>query len=140
MAIIYNGGYKFQLKREYRLQTDLKPREDISTEFVSLDVYGNLVIKSGYAWDGATCAIDTKTNIRGALVHDSLYQLMREMSYALPPEINREKADRLLQKICLEDGMCQFVAWLFYQAVHNFGSKYTDPKDEHLPEYAPDFC
>ncbi|MDA8018651.1 MAG: hypothetical protein MPN21_14515 [Thermoanaerobaculia bacterium] len=35
-------------------------------------------IEAGYAWNGATGAIDTPSFRRASLIHDGLYQLMRE--------------------------------------------------------------
>ncbi|MDH3345874.1 MAG: hypothetical protein OEL75_01675, partial [Kiritimatiellaceae bacterium] len=43
-----------------------------------------------------------------SLVHDALYQLMRE---GFLPESCREDADQELHRICREDGMCRFRAW-----------------------------
>ena len=79
--IFYSKGYKYQLKREYSLLTRICPDDDIQTLFVTLSKNGFLRIKTGYAWDGASGpAIDTRNFMRGSLVHDALYQLMRERS------------------------------------------------------------
>jgi len=43
------------------------------------DSDGGLLIKAGYSWDGPSgSAIDTKNFMQGSLVHDALYQLLRE--------------------------------------------------------------
>ena len=43
-----------------------------------LNTKGHLIIKRSYAWDGPSGpTIDTKNFMRGSLVHDALYQLMR---------------------------------------------------------------
>jgi len=48
--------------------------------------------------------------MRGSLVHDALYQLMREGAL---PIVYREEADRLLRRICIEDGMSRLrAAWV----------------------------
>ncbi|MCK5138479.1 MAG: DUF1353 domain-containing protein, partial [Thermodesulfovibrionia bacterium] len=52
-----------------------------------------------------------------ALVHDSLYQLIREGCINID---YRDHADRLLQEICLRDGMSRVRAWYVYQAVKWF--------------------
>jgi len=54
--------------------------------------------------------------MRGSLVHDALYQLMRLS--ALDYKAHRKRADEILREICLEDGICSFRAWYVYQAVH----------------------
>ena len=135
MSIKYKGGYKYQLKENYLLNTTLKPVSNINTSFIELATTGQLKIKVGYAWDGPTDpAIDTKNFMRGSLVHDALYQLMREGH--LPHE-HKEFSDRLLVQICKEDGMSSFRAWYVYQAVHFFGRAKTDPAEDHQILTAP---
>ena len=72
----YKKGYKYQLAETMRFKTDIKA--DINTDFIALDNRGYITILKGYAWDGASVIVDRKTNMRASLVHDALYQLMRE--------------------------------------------------------------
>lgn len=91
------------------------PAEPVETDFIDLDVSGLLTMKKGYAWDGPSGpTIDTKTFMRGSLVHDALYQLLRNGH--LPPGC-REDADQELHRICREDGMSSIRAWVVLQAV-----------------------
>src|SRR3990167_5137648 len=63
-----------------------------------------LYIFEGYAWDGPSGpAIDTKNFMVGALVHDALYQLMREK--LLDADKWRETVDEELVRLTKEDGM-----------------------------------
>jgi len=67
----------------------------------------------GYAPDGPSGpTLDTANFMRGSLVHDTLYQLMREglLNHNLP----REAADRILQSLYREDGMLALRAWWVY--------------------------
>lgn len=113
-------GYKYQLVNRYGINTGIIPDMAISTPFISLDINGYLTIRQGYAWDGPSGpTFDTKNFMRGSLVHDALYQLMRQ-GY-LNIDINRNKADRLLKYICKEDGMSSLRAWWVYQGVNTFG-------------------
>lgn len=138
-CIAYNGGYKYQIKKTYAVTSDIKPIESIDTEYIQLHADGVLTIKEGYAWDGPSGpAIDTKDFMRGALVHDALYQLMREKH--LDHDTYREAADRQLQKICLEDGMWTVRAWWVYEAVRRFGDPAADPSVKRPVVYAPDGC
>jgi hypothetical protein len=138
-CIAYNGGYKYQLKETYCLAIDIKPEAPINTEYIKLDIEGNLTIVEGYAWDGPSGpTIDTLTFMRGSLVHDALYQLMRECY--LDHNVYREAADRTLQKICKEDGMCSFRAWYVYQGVHFFADPAADPAAERPVTRAPKGC
>jgi len=77
--ISYRSGYKYQLAEDFHIQTFIKPENKVNNQFISLDKKGNLVVKSGYAWDGVSGpVIDTSNNLRASLVHDALYQLMRK--------------------------------------------------------------
>lgn len=103
MRIFYKKGYKYQLAESYSQITNLYPGSLIHTEYIQLTLSGVLTIKEGYAWDGPSGpTIDTKNFMRGSLVHDALYQLIR-LGY-LPPHA-KEDADNLLYSMCLEDGM-----------------------------------
>ena len=90
----------------------------------------------GYAWDcpsGPT--LDTRNFMRGSLVHDALYQLMRES--LLDHTIHREPADRILQSLCREDGMTALRAWWVYQGVRLFGNPASDPAQQRPVLWAP---
>lgn len=117
--------YKYTLFADYQHPTNIRPSHSISTKFIDLDSSGLLTIKKNYAWDGASGPVfDTQKIMRGSLVHDALYQLMREKYL---PQKARENADWLLREICLEDGMPKFNAELVYLAVDLFGKPYTKP-------------
>ena len=86
---------------------------------------GRLVLKRGYAWDDASGpAIDTKNFMRGSLVHDGCYQLMRER---LLPQSRHKPADVLLWLICIDDGMSRTRADYAYHAVRLFGAAAARP-------------
>lgn len=126
-------NYKYKLAESYTIKTDLKPKQDIyepnaDKPFIKLSTNGILYIFAGYAWDGASgIAIDTANFLRGSLVHDALYQLMRQGKIGLE---NRDYADRLLQKICKEDGMSSFRANNVYYAVKMFGESSAAPTNQ----------
>lgn len=121
--------YKYQLMDNYVIQIDLKPQHDVDFKFVSLSSGGLLTIRKAYAWDGPSGpSIDTKNFMRGSLVHDALYQLMRLS--ALDYRVHRERADELLREICLEDGMSSFRASYVYQAVRWFAESSARPRNE----------
>jgi len=137
-CIAYNGGYKYQLNETYALAIDIKPSTPINTKYIALDSDGNLTISEGYAWDGPSGSIDTLTFMRGSLVHDALYQLMQEKYLDL--NIHREAADRILQKICKEDGMWSLRAWWVYHAVRLLGKPAANPADKRPVTRAPEGC
>lgn len=118
--IKYREGYKYQLAESYALQLAIALLADIITDYITLTKDGLLTIFAGYAWDGCSGpTYDDKTNMRGGLVHDALYQLMR---LGLLPESYREYADRTLKELCLEDGMCRLRAWYYFEGVDHFAA------------------
>jgi len=138
-CIAYKDGYKYQLKETYRLILDINPAEPIDTEYIDLDTQGNITIYEGYAWDGPSGpTIDTLSFMRGSLVHDALYQLMRD-GY-LDHVIYREAADRILQRICKEDGMWSLRAWWVYHGVRLFADPAADPASKRPLIRAPKGC
>ncbi len=95
--------YKYQLRKGFSCYIPLEQPKDIRTEFIRLDTNGYMYIKINYAWDGPSGpTIDTKTFMRGALVHDALYQLMREKH--IDHKKYRKQADIILRDICKADG------------------------------------
>ena len=122
-------SYKYQLMEDYTLEIGIKPDRDILYDFMSLTSQGILTAKKGYAWDGPSGpTIDTPNFMRGSLVHDVLYQLMRLS--ALDHNDHRKRADEILREICIKDGMSSFRAWYVYQAVQIFGKNSAAPRDE----------
>lgn len=139
-CISYNSGYKYQLKEAYTLPIEIKPESSIDDlEYVKLDVDGNLTIEKGYAWDGPSGpTVDTLSFMRGSLVHDALYQLMREER--LDRTVHRETADRILRDICKEDGMWSVRAWWVFKAVRLFADPAADPASNRPVKRAPKGC
>lgn len=116
--IRYKEGYKYQLVEDSINQITILGYT-VKVDFIELTPFGQLIITKGYAWDGPSGpTIDTKNFMRGSLVHDALYQLMRE---GCIPITCKDSADRILQSFCLADGMSQLRAWYVYQGVHLFG-------------------
>ena len=137
-CITYRSGYNYQLQEDYVIATGIEPVPPTSTEYISLAPYGTLTIRKGYAWDGPSGpAIDTLNFMRGSLVHDALYQLMRE---GLLEGSFRESVDRLLQRICKEDGMSTVRAWWVYQGVRFGGGAAADPARKKPFILAPRSC
>jgi hypothetical protein len=138
-CIAYKGGYKYQLKQNCAVEIEIKPDQGISTEFIELDTQGMLKIKRGYAWDGPSGpTLDTLTFMRGSLVHDALYQLMRGRH--LDHNTCRETADRILRRICKQDGMWSVRAWWVYHGVRLFADPAADPADKRPVVRAPKGC
>ena len=104
--------YKYTLFREYTFYSDIIPIEAGMWGLLGITDKGIMTIKQGYAWDGPSGpTVDTHTFMRGSLVHDALYQLMREQKIG---QDQRKRADEILREICLSDGMASVrAAWVY---------------------------
>ncbi len=117
MSIQYKSGYKYQLFKTTKINTAIHPAEDAELEFIQLTPEGWMIILAGYAWDGPSGpTIDTPNFMRGSLAHDAVYQLMRQGKLTGPTNY-RLQADKMLRKLCLEDGMSRLRAWWVYRGV-----------------------
>jgi len=123
----YRKGYKYQLADDFKIDTDIIPHKSCDTEFLAMDAQGFLTIRSGYAWDGVSgvITIDTDNTHTPSLVHDALYQLMRQgyvhRSY-------RKRADKLFIKLCKNRGMNWLRRRTWYSALRKFGKVNTLPE------------
>jgi hypothetical protein len=135
--------YKYQLMEEYHYSTGFSLEQDVRTsgDYVVLTADGTLTIKKGYAWDGPSGpTVDTKNFMRGSLVHDALYQLLREDLVGNGDGVRkqfREDADRLLRRMVRKDGM-SWPRWVWvYRGLRLFGGKAAEKKPPTQNEYAP---
>lgn len=111
--------YKYQLLIPYSLDISIKGYV-VDNEFFSLDESGRLTINALYAWDGPSGpTVDTPSFMRGSLVHDVLYQMIR---LELLPAKLKEVADQILYDLCIEDGMWSVRAKWVLRAVDHYGA------------------
>lgn len=129
----YKAGYKYQCFEDYTLDVSayLKPWKSGGNNFVHISLAGMLHIMRGYAWDGASGpAIDTENWRTASLLHDALYQLIREGYLQMA---DREAADQLMFDVLLGKGMWTVRAALAHGAVSLLGELYMNSnKDEVL--------
>ena len=134
--IRYRAGYKYQTAADYEIVLPFHPRVTIMDDFITFATDGRLTIRKGYAWDGPSGpTFDTTNFLRGSLVHDALYQLMREN--LLDHHLFRALADWTLRALCLEDGMWHVRAWWVYVGVRWGGHPAADPRYERPEMTAP---
>jgi len=116
--IRYKSGYKYQLADDYIHELSFSINSIIINTFISIKPPSILSIKSGYAWDGPSGpTVDTPAFMRGSLIHDALYQLIRE---GLLDPSYRKLADEELLRVCKADGMNWFRRGYTYSAVRWF--------------------
>ena len=135
IGIKYKAGYKYQLYvgHEELLLKELRGF-GVATDYAKI-VSGKLAVRVGYAWDGPSGpTIDTNNFMRGSLVHDALYQLMREGEL---PQTCRKFVDLQLYKHCREDGMSWPRAKGVYYAVRLFAGKAADTSQRREIRHAP---
>ncbi len=125
-ALGWLGAYKWRLDEDYSIPVPIiLPIILGANRYVRLE-RGCLSIYRGYCWDGASGPTwDTPSCRRGSLVHDALYQLMREGKLSTD---HKSLADNLLHKLLLEDGMWKWRADLWLWAVSTFGISHARPK------------
>ena len=124
----YKSGYRY-VSEDAEIRSVLLP--DAQAQYVGIS-QGILVIAARYAWDGASFTLfkwfgTPKSWLTPSLVHDALYQLIRE---GLLDRQYREAADRLFREMLIERGVWRIVAWGAYYAVRvggNFAVRKTNP-------------
>lgn len=129
--------YKYQLREDFRYDVGRAfPDGPIQNEFIHLSPEGVLTIRTYYAWDGVSGpVIDTQANLKASLVHDALYQLMREGR--LDPAEYREWSDRLFMEMCRKGGVMDLFARLYFKGLTWFGAKNAKPRENATP---PTIC
>ena len=135
--LYFKRGYKYQVSRDFHatLVLPFPVTDPVKTDYLELDQFGNLLIKKGYAWDGASGPTwDTQNSMRGSLVHDAGYQLIR---LGLVDPRNKEYFDQVLHDLCTQDGMWGWRADYWRWAVLEFGAGSTRPSAEPQEERAP---
>ena len=129
--------YKYQTLEEvvYWTRWRLPRMQSVATEkgWVHLTGDGRLTIQRGYCWDGASGpTFDTPSTMRASLVHDALYQLLREGK--LPPWF-RKKADLCLKRIMLKAYTGSWPKWhaarvdFWVWALKSFAGYAAQPED-----------
>ena len=132
--IRYMGGYRYQLIENYSVNTKIYGQR-VESEYLWLHPDGLLAIEAGYCWDGASGpAVDSSTIMRGSLIHDALYQLIR---MELMPKVLRKMCDQELYLTCREDGMSWVRAHYVYYAVRLFGRSSADAASRRVVQEAP---
>lgn len=115
MNIKYTEGLKYQLVRDYLVQTPIIG-ESVTDDFFCLTPDGVLKVKNGYAWDGASGpTFDTKSSMRASMVHDVFCVAMRD--HRLSYDKWQDTVNAFFRQMCIEDGMWLWRANLWHSAV-----------------------
>jgi len=108
MELYYSKGYKYQVKRDFHIiLAYFNNLDKIETEYARLE-NGVLEVFYTYSFDGASGpTVDTENSMIPSLVHDVLYQLMREGHISFK---HWKKADKELYRLLRKKGMSWFRA------------------------------
>jgi hypothetical protein len=131
-CIKFQGGFKYQLVEDAVWKTNIIPPEDIDIKFITLYKSGELLLKTGFAWNGVSGpTIQRNTNRRGGAFHDAIYRLRR---FGLLEFLNfdefRKLADDMLKIIWIADGMWSWVASFEVSVLNKFGDPAARPSGE----------
>jgi len=115
----YGAGYKYQLKDEVRHRLWLDMGLDTKgNQFVCIEG-GYLIIKPGYAWDGPSGpVIDRGSTMYPSLIHDALYQLIREGHMHIR---YRDRCDKEFALLCKNRGVWSIWTRGYYRTLKAFG-------------------
>ena len=134
-TVKYQDGYKNFLYETYKDKVAIYPGKRIKTDYGSLDEKGNVEIYRKFPWDGCSGpTVATKTTIRGGLLHDFLYRLMK---HGLLARMWKEQADKEFWIRLKEDRCNKLRAWCFYKAVLIFGESSTFRENRKKVKTAP---
>jgi len=115
----FKYNYEYELEEDYTFDSGVLTNNYIKTSYLELTLSGVLTVKKGYNWDSADCTAGTDNFMRGSLIHHILYQFIREGAL---PQYFRKEADKLLVKVCREDGMGWIMSKWVYVWVRIFGA------------------
>ena len=124
--------WKYQLVEPYKIETYFQIGHFIDVPYIKLNhEHGELIVMPGYAWDGPSGPTpDFKSSMRGSLIHDALYQLMRMNKLGIEW---RPRVDDLLMYCLIADGMPRWLARIYWLAVRLFARNRATPQSERLP-------
>ncbi len=140
-------SYKFQLFDDLTCETGItihgtsvqsasEPGSD-GRPFVTMDAGGTLLIHAWYSWDGPSFIPGhARRMIRGSLVHDALYQLIRDECFPVESRIRwtvAREADVLMRRLFIADGTPVILAWFFFAVIRLFGRHFEEPGSKPSP-------
>lgn len=119
----YKSGYTYITQETVFVNVGPALHAPVSSPFASI-AGESLCVMRNYAWDGASFSLflwfgTPKAWLLPSLVHDALYQLIRD---GLMDRQYRDAADRLFRELLIERGVWRIVAWGAYYAVRVFGN------------------
>lgn len=133
-TVPYKRGYKYQLVEDVEFFVEALIGYEFTLPFITVKD-GYVTAHAGYAWDGASGpTIDTNSSMAASLIHDILYQAMRNGKI---DSTFQEVADHVLEVIAIGDNMFSWRAKAWRKVLGWFGKKNTLPSAKRKIYYAP---
>lgn len=122
-------NWKYQLLSNWHADTEIKGFHIEKPMFI-LRRTGRLTVLRGYAWDGPSGpTFDTKSFMRASVVHDVLYQCLRE---GLLPPSYRKRADQELRRYEKMDGMNLIRRFYTFWTLRAFAGRHAKLKTKPM--------
>ena len=129
-------GGCFQLAKPVSFYTGFRPKDTVKSESGRLTLYpdGRLDISEGYVWDGVSGGPNKKSWLKASLLHDALYQLMRERQI---PHATWRRADMEYGAKLKKDGAWQATISMQLWILKKTGGKHARPSKRKKIHSAP---
>jgi hypothetical protein len=134
--IYYRRGYKYVFTRDYSCYTGIMLPHDVHGDFYTLTADGWCHLYKGFPWDGPSgLTFDTKNSMRGSAIHDAYCYATNDrlIEYDIVAPHHHDQ----LQTICIEDGMWEFRADRWHDAVIIGRGGHPDNGDDYPELSAP---
>jgi len=120
-TIAFHRIYKYQIDEDKSFSTLVLGYDvEVPGGWVKLSKDGTISFRKGYSYDGPSGPTkDTPNSMAPSLVHDGLYQLIKEG--LLPTKRNRKLSDKTFLKMLKDNGMSRFRRTLWYLGVRDAG-------------------
>jgi hypothetical protein len=118
--VAYSHADKYVLAKDYYDFAPFNVDTSIFTPYGAFYITGEYRISKGFLFSANAPAINTEDSKRASCVHDFGYSLIKDGYLTLD---YREKFDKLMYDMLIEDGMPSFRAWYWYKAVRVGGEK-----------------
>ena len=69
--IYYGAGYKYQLRRNAVAESRIRPGKLINHPYFAISVDGVILVRQGYAWDGASLSRSMIWDNHASVFHDA---------------------------------------------------------------------
>ena len=123
----YRKGYKYQTAENFFMMVPIFPDQDIVTEFINLSTKGEMNIRKGYAWDGASGPTwNTDNTMTPSLIHDALAQLMRQ-EYLVQGQLS--SVNQLFDNMLSDRDMWSLRRWYWLKGLWLTGGSFANPSN-----------